>query len=310
MIGLHFFTASVSKHTMRGAGFYMDSRPHTLPALLAAFFIIGGCAMNAHAHSYPKLDSPEVLQFIFHSRKEAFSAPPRNAVDYVISAAEDARLYCRFYLAEKESPCILFFHGNGEIAGDYDDLGPMYNSYGISLLAADYRGYGQSTGSPTIASMMHDCHSIFKEVQRWRKDEGRTGPLFVMGRSLGSASALEIASSYQSDIAGLIIESGFAYTVPLLNFLGADTRARGITEADALLHIEKIKRCARPTLILHAQFDQFIPLSDAQALLKHSPALKKYLKVIPGADHNTILLKAGKSYFETIKNFISGTETF
>ncbi|MEI6125293.1 MAG: alpha/beta fold hydrolase [Pseudomonadota bacterium] len=236
--------------------------------------------MKAHAYDYSKLDNPEILQYIFHPRKEAFSAPPRNAVDYVIPVGEGVRISCRFYLAGKEAPCILFFHGNGEVVGDYDDIGPRYNSYGISLLAVDYRGYGQSTGVPGVTSMLQDCHSIFNEIRRWLKVQGRIGPLFVMGRSLGSASALELASTYQAEIEGLIIESGFASTIPLLNFLGADTRAHGITEADALRHKEKIKRCAKPTLIVHAEFDQFIPLSDARALLELSPALKEQLRLI------------------------------
>jgi len=71
------------------------------------------------------------------------------------------------------------------------------------------------------------------------------------------------------------------------------------------MHIEKIKRCTQPTLIIHAEFDQFIPFSDAETLLRHSAARKKQLQRIAGADHNTILMTAGRTYFETIKNFIS-----
>jgi len=126
-----------------------------------------------------------------------------------------------------------------------------------------------------------------------------------MGRSLGSAPALELASRYQTDFEGLIIESGFAFTVPLLGFLGVDTRALGITEADCFRHIEKIRTVYKPTLIIHAQYDQFIPVSDAEVFLKNSPAAKKALKIIPRADHNTILMIAGRSYFETILQFIT-----
>jgi hypothetical protein len=125
-----------------------------------------------------------------------------------------------------------------------------------------------------------------------------------MGRSLGSASALELASEYETDSAGLIIESGFAYTVPLLDFLGVNTKALNITETDCFRQIEKIRAVNNPTLIIHAQYDQFIPIADAEAFLKNSPATKKVLKIIPRADHNTILMIAGRSYFETIKQFM------
>ncbi|MCK7515883.1 MAG: lysophospholipase [Desulfobacterales bacterium] len=84
---------------------------------------------------------------------------------------------------------ILFFHGNGEIVDDYDDLGPFYNRLGINFLAVDYRGYGNSTGKPTTSAMLADCHVIFKFVNDWLREKGYTGALIVMGRSLGSASA-------------------------------------------------------------------------------------------------------------------------
>lgn len=263
--------------------------------------------MEIEKINYPKLDHPDVLLYVFHPRKEAFSNLPPGALDYEITVEEGVKIGCRFYLADPAAPHVLFFHGNGEIVSDYDDLGPVYNSYGLSLLAVDYRGYGRSGGTPTVTSMIRDAHVIFKQVQRWLKDQGRGGPLVIMGRSLGSASALELASCYELGISGLIIESGFAYTVPLLSFLGVDTSLLGITESDCLRQIEKIEKITKPVLIIHAEFDQFIPLSDAEVLLNHCPAQKKEFMMIPGADHNTILMMAGKEYFETIKSFIMET---
>ena len=134
----------------------------------------------------------------------------------------------------------------------------------------------------------------------------QTGPLFVMGRSLGSAPAIELAARYEADIAGLIIESGFAYTEPLLRFLGVDTRGLGITEADCFGNFEKIKEFEKPLLIIHAQLDQFIPVSDAETLMKNCPSRRKQFQVISLADHNSILGVAGSDYFRCIKQFIDG----
>jgi len=283
--------------------------------MVFTFFIllVSGCdlmgkdtSMQKSDKPYPsKLDQPRALQYIFHPRQEIAANPPAGAVDYAIRVDEGVTIGCRFYIADINAPSILFFHGNGEIVGDYDDIGPVYNRYGLNLLAVDYRGYGTSGGTPTVTTMLKDSHAIFKEVRQWLKKKNMHGPLWIMGRSLGSASALELASQYETDSAGLIIESGFAYTVPLLDFLGVNTKALGITEADCFRHIEKIKTVRKPTLIIHAQYDQFIPVSDAEAFLKHSPATKKALRIIPGADHNTILMIASRSYFETIKQFIT-----
>ena len=54
-------------------------------------------------------------------------------------------------VAAPDAPVILYFHGNGELASDYDMLAPLYTAKGITLLVADYRGYGRSGGTPTRA---------------------------------------------------------------------------------------------------------------------------------------------------------------
>ena len=87
-----------------------------------------------------------------------------------------------------------------------------------------------------------------------------------MGRSLGSASVLELAAAHSNLIHGLIIESGFAYAAPLLKLLGIDIEALGFKEAHGFGNIDKIKAFAKPTLIIHAEFDHIIPFSDGQAL--------------------------------------------
>jgi hypothetical protein len=259
--------------------------------------------MVGHQFGYAKLDQPGVVQVLFHPRKESDSTPPPGAIDYEIAVEEGVRVGARFHMADTTAPNILFFHGNGEIVGDYDSIGPMYNEHGLSFLAVDYRGYGRSGGTPTVTSMMRDTHVIFKEVRNWLKNEKRTGPLVVMGRSLGSACALELAASYEQDMSGLIIDSGFPHTVPLLNCLGVDTQALGITEADGFRNIQKIGQFAKPTLIIHAQHDQFIPVMSAEILQVECIARSKEFQMVPGADHNTILLRTGKHYFENIKRF-------
>lgn len=264
--------------------------------------------MVGRQFGYAKLDQRGVVQVLFHPRKESDSTPPPGAIDYDIPVEEGVRVGARFHVADTAAPNIVFFHGNGEIVSDYDSIGPLYNEHNLSLLAVDYRGYGRSGGTPTVTSMMRDAHVIFKEIRNWLKNEKRTGPLVVMGRSLGSACALELAASYEEDMSGLIIDSGFPHTVPLLNCLGVDTQALGITEMDGFKNIQKIGQFAKPTLIIHAQYDQFIPVTSAEILQVQCVARSKEFRMVPGADHNTILVRTGKHYFEIIKRFTNKIE--
>lgn len=257
---------------------------------------------------YGKLDHPEVLPVLFHPRPEEGAQAPAGAIDYDIAVEEGVQVGARFFMANEENPNILFFHGNGEIVEDYNSIGPIYNEHGLNFLAVDYRGYGRSSGTPTASSMMRDAHVVFKDVARWVKDGGYTGPILVMGRSLGTACAIELMVSFEEDIKGLIIESGFAKTVSLLNTLGVDTQALGITEAEGFKNVQKIEQVTKPTLQIHGHYDQIIPVMSAELLQAHCAARSKEFHMIPGADHNNILVQAGKYYFELIKRFTNKIE--
>jgi pimeloyl-ACP methyl ester carboxylesterase len=254
---------------------------------------------------YSALDRPEVTLRIFYPRSESRLFSTTGAKEISIPVEEQIAIGAVFHLAGQEAPNILFFHGNGEIASDYDDLGPFYNRMGINFLPVDYRGYGRSGGSPTVSSMMRDCHAIYDFTRKWLADNGYSGPLIVMGRSLGSASALELASGHAEEIDGLIIESGFALAEPLLRLLGVDLRGLNFAESMGFRNIDKIKRYHKPVLIIHAEFDHIIPYSDALQLYSKSPSSDKTLLKIPGANHNDIFSRGLTEYMSAIESFVS-----
>jgi fermentation-respiration switch protein FrsA (DUF1100 family) len=259
----------------------------------------------SETNDYEGLDRPEVLMVLFHPRQEMpTTRKPPNAQDVMIPVEEGAAIGGRFHLADPSGANILFFHGNGEIVADYDDLGPLFNRLGINFLPVDYRGYGRSTGRPTVSAMMRDCHIIFDFTLQWLKANGYTGPLAVMGRSLGSASAIELCSRYPEDIEGLIIESGFAFAGPLLQLLGIDPSAIGFKEERGFRNIDKIVQYDKPTLIIHAEYDHIIPFSDGEALYGACRSTAKTLLKIPGANHNDIFMRGLEAYLSAVKTLV------
>lgn len=266
----------------------------------------GGGVMNSGQSDYSAFDRPEILLFLFHPRKEdPGETISENAVELKIPINGDINIGGRLYISGKASMNILFFHGNGEIVADYDDLAPLFNKIGVNFIPVDYRGYGKSNGIPTVSNMMKDSHNVFQYVSSYLKSTGYTGKIIVMGRSLGSASALELASSYPKLISGLIIESGFAYAVPLLRFLGADPDALGITEEKGFRNIDKIKKYDKPTLVIHAERDHIIPFSDGRALYDASGSKEKWFIKIPEANHNTIFYHGLNEYMTSVKRLVS-----
>lgn len=227
--------------------------------------------MSMNKADYSLFDRPEILAFLFHPRPDNFYADSSHEV--YIPVGNNIMIGAKLFAADKNAATILFFHGNGEIVSDYDELGPFYNSIGINFIPVDYRGYGKSTGIPTVSNMMSDCHVILNYTVRLMEENSFTGPLILMGRSLGSASVLELAANYDDKIDALIIESGFAYALPLLQLLGIDVEGTGVQ--DEFENNEKIKKFDKPTLIIHAEYDHIIPFSDGKTLYKASPADNK-----------------------------------
>jgi len=250
------------------------------------------------------LDRPEITDFLFYPRKESDWTMPDYAKRFDIITHDGIRIGCRLYLSAPDAPHILFFHGNGEIAQDYDDVGEIFIGLNMNFIVADYRGYGTSEGQPTVTAMLRDSHDVLTSILKWLTLENRTGSLWVMGRSLGSAPALELAALYSETMTGLIVESGFSQTIPLLQRLGIDTSEIDAEKEIIFSNADKISSFQKPTLIIHAQYDQIIPLHHGKELFDRSPAKTKKIYVVPNADHNSILMMAGMSYFEIINDFI------
>jgi uncharacterized protein len=253
---------------------------------------------------YVKLDQPEILSRLFYPRHEPKTRLPAGAVDVDFEMGSDVALGCRFHIHNTTAPSIIYFHGNGEIVCDHDEIGREYMNIGCNLLVMSYRGYGWSSGTPTVQAMFNDGRNLFLETIAWLKAAGYTGPIFLMGRSLGSACVIDLAFLHGDIVKGLIIESGFADTLPLLEVLGISQTKTGIREEDCFRNSEKISRVKIPTLILHGARDRLILPSEAEKLQAHSGARNKQFYLIPGADHNTMISSVGKMYFQTIRQFI------
>ncbi|MFT5242028.1 MAG: pimeloyl-ACP methyl ester carboxylesterase [Kiritimatiellia bacterium] len=248
-------------------------------------------------------DEPENLRVIFHPRPDN---RPDDTHDITIKVDDDVSLAGRLFISDSESPLVLFFHGNGEIASDYNDIAGFYGQLGLSLLIVDFRGYGKSEGTPTVTTLLSDARQIFDQLPAFL-DANKLKParLYVMGRSLGSASALEIATHAGNGIAGLIIESGFAYPAQLVERLGGRVGdVKDETGSDgALGALGKIATVSAPTLIIHGERDWIIPITDGQALHYHSGATNKTLVQVPGAGHNDLLWRGQQQYFDALKAF-------
>lgn len=259
---------------------------------------------------YTLLDTPEISSRMFQLDSDGIPSSfgrweplPEGASSHVVNAAGVA-LACRLFPSKESSSSILFFHGNGEVVSDYNNIYPHIYPRGISLFAAEYRGYGASYGTPTYSTMISDAHHVYRYFIESLKQESGGDKIFVMGRSLGAAAALELAAYYQDDLDGVIIESGSA------GMNGWDRWFRGSDELAKLRnlqgnHRDKLKSISIPLLTIHGDKDAVVPLERAFELHDMVASEVKVLDIIPNVGHNTIFLYGMETYMQSLESFIN-----
>ena len=248
---------------------------------------------------YSVLDNLEGSGRSFYPQRH-WTEAPEAAVDYGIPVDDGVVLSSRFHAVGKENPTVLFFYGNGETAAGYDVIAPLYNQIGANFFVADYRGYGASDGSPTFSTMLSDARKVLDQLCAELEEQSFTGPVYVMGRSMGRHAAGELAVTASEHINGVIIESGRPN-------LGRFTEGLDLESAQALedAYHEKFYSIDIPALVIHGQWDELAPLADAVGMHERMRTTEKHLEIIPGAGHNDLMYVGIQQYFGALQTFMA-----
>lgn len=75
------------------------------------------------------------------------------------------------------------------------------------MLILAYRGYGDSEGTPSETGLALDAEATLEYALG--RDDIDKDRLFVFGRSLGGAVAIQLAMSKSNALRGLIVENTF-----------------------------------------------------------------------------------------------------
>jgi len=227
------------------------------------------------------------------------SPVPDNTYEYYIDAPGDVRIHVRCHPNLKAKLSLLFFHGNGEIVSDYDNLAEVFSSLGVELIIADFRGYGKSTGTPTLRAALEDSHIIFDYLI---KNSIFRDKVCVMGRSIGSAPTIELCSR-RNDIQACVLESAYADPIPLVERRGLNIDKTTPEENALFNNSQKISAVKCPTLIMHGEDDYLISPKEAQLNFENLGAKIKRLEILNGVGHNDMMMAAEHAYFNILKHF-------
>ncbi len=209
---------------------------------------------------------PEAL--VFYPSSNVAHTPDEIGLAYerLELTTEDGETIVAWYLpaepggAVDRQWAVLYCHGNGgNIGGRLATLSGLHD-LGVAVLIFDYRGYGESSGRPTVEGTRLDVQAAWRELVENRGFE--PGEIVLWGRSLGGAVAIDQAarlSEAGTPPAALVAESTFTSTVDigreLYPWLPVGWFARKIDYPS----LELFAKVNAPVLLGHSQEDELIP---------------------------------------------------
>lgn len=240
-------------------------------------------------------------QQLYHPRPDIHATPAhfqQRFQEVQFTAADGTTLSGWWIPANHPRGTVVFCHGNGGNISDRAHLAPAFTKRGLNLFLWDYRGYGQSAGSPSEPGLYRDARAAFDAAQPM----SRNLPIIVYGHSLGAAVACQLAR--ERPVSGLIIEGGFASM--------ADMARRRFPDwpLDRLLTVKYDAAATAaalpgiPKLFGHSPRDEVIPFQSGRLLFAAAAAPKTFT-ILGGAHSDSSWLTPGQPGGEDLDNFLA-----
>jgi fermentation-respiration switch protein FrsA (DUF1100 family) len=239
-------------------------------------------------------------QTFFQPHRAIVATPDRLGVRYetVGLRAVDGIELAAWFLPARGTPgaTVLFLHGNAENISTHFVNVAWMPAAGFNVLALDYRGYGASAGSPSLAGVQLDIDAALGALLERRDVDPQRIVLF--GQSLGGAFAIHYAArgAHRASLRAVIADSAFAdyrlivrekmagffLTWPF-QWLPALTVDNDYSPRAAVGAVSPI-----PLLLIHGESDATVPAHHSR-MLYEAAAQPKNLWITPAPGHTQSL---------------------
>lgn len=308
--------------------------------LIAAWELAERDALHKHA----------AAQGLFRPRREDRMQEPcpvpgaQEAVearDGLFTTAQGVRLGYVFLrsLRDAFAPFVLHFPDASETAADYRravDLAGHSHGLARHMLVVDYRGYGWSTGEPSLVSCLRDVEPLAERLGELLVEQGLPWPyrggVVVSGRGVGAHVAVHLATLFPQLFRALVLDSAAATSAVSGDRLGRAPERAAVFErwrielekasldvidplaADfhSLSDLEKIRSFDGRLLVVHGLADEAVPYEASESLHGACPSKQKELVLIEGAGRAELL--ESEAYWSAQRRFylklqVEGAET-
>jgi pimeloyl-ACP methyl ester carboxylesterase len=176
------------------------------------------------------------------------------------------------------APTALILHGNAGWAGDrLYYLAPLV-SRGYRVVLVEYPGYGRRQGQATLENVLAATERSLDEAERaW------SGPLVLIGESLGAGVIAQLARRHEARLAGIVLITPWdsLRTVARMHYPWLPA---GLVLQHPMDSVAALKNFDRPVTILVAGRDEIVGAAGGQALAQALDAAS--LVLLPDAGHN------------------------
>ena len=214
-------------------------------------------------------------RLVYFPEKQLSNTPDVIGLDYTavsIPVSDGETLHGWWMSVPDAKGAVLFFHGNaGNISHRINYL-MMFKRLGYSTLLFDYRGYGQSSGTPSETGMYRDAQAAWQYLTATKEIAPERIVLF--GESLGGAVASWLAVREKPGL--LVLASTFTSVPELAAEIYPFLPVRWISRFEYNT-MKSLQLVSCPVFIAHSPQDDIIPFQHGQRLFQAASEPKQFL---------------------------------
>ena len=183
------------------------------------------------------------------------------------------------------APSVLYLHGTFRNLFQNRSKIAAINAAGFSVLAVDYRGWGESTAAlPSEASIVADAELAYAE---WQRRAPNPAARILFGHSMGSGVAVELALRHRAPAgyAALVLESAMTSMPDIARDQGVLGSVAAWLTTQQFASINKIDQISAPKWFLSGTADDTVSSRQTERLYRaaHDP---RQLVLFEGGSHS------------------------
>lgn len=199
--------------------------------------------------------------------------------------------------AHREAPApmrVLVFHGNAGNALDRAYYLGLFPGPSVDVVLFEYPGYGARKGKPSEFEFVAEAKKAFEHLRQ-------EGPVVLLGESLGSGVAVQIAATFPEAVHGLLLVTPYARMTDVganhYPWLPVAWLLRDRWDSMA-----GVRTFTGPVAVLIAGRDEVVGADQGRHLAAACPHAKVW--ELPKAGHNGIDLRPGQWPWNDILEYV------